>query len=131
MHPATSPVSPTVGPPGYSSPAMTSREERLARNEALSREINEAREFGQAPVSGPQRFMRMVCECGNSACDLPLTITVLEYERIRSDPVHFAVVRDHVIGDIEVVVEENDRFVVVAKREGKPAATAIEEDPRS
>jgi hypothetical protein len=40
-------------------------------------------------------------------------------------------VRDHVIGDIEIVVEENDRFVVVAKREGEPAAVANEEDPRS
>lgn len=110
---------------------MTSREERLARNEVLSREVNEALEFNPAAVSRPHRFIRMVCECGNTACDLPVMITILEYERVRSDPVRFAVVRDHVIADIESIVEENDRFVVVAKREGKPAQTAIEEDPRS
>jgi hypothetical protein len=111
--------------------AMTGREERLARNEVLSREVNEALEFGPAAVSVRDRFMHMVCECGNTSCGLPIAITLLEYERVRSDPVHFAVVRDHVIGDIEVVVEENDRFVVVAKREGEPAAVATEEDPRS
>ena len=112
------------------SPAMPSRGERLARNEVLSREINEQLEFGSAASSGPHRFLRMVCECGNSACDMPIRITVLEYERVRSDPVRFAVVREHVIADIEVVVEENDRFVVVAKRPGAPAETAIEEGPR-
>jgi hypothetical protein len=118
-------------PVALQSPAMTSREERLARNEARSREINEALEFGPAAAAVRDRFMRMVCECGNPSCDLPIAITVLEYERVRSDPVRFAVVRDHVIGDIEVVVEENDRFVVVAKREGEPATVATEEDPRS
>jgi hypothetical protein len=110
---------------------MTSREERLARNEAIKRETNEALEFDPAAASTRDRFMRMVCECGNPSCDLPIAITVMEYERVRSDPVRFAVLRDHVMGDIEVVVEENDRFVVVAKREGEPAAVATEEDPRS
>jgi hypothetical protein len=109
---------------------MSSREERLARNEARSREINESLEFGRAAVSVSGRFLRMVCECGNASCSAPIEITVLEYERVRSDPVRFAVVREHVIGDIEVVVEENDRFLVVAKREGEPAAVATEEDPR-
>jgi len=75
--------------------------------------------------------MEMICECGNASCSRPIAIAVLEYERVRSDPVHFAVVRDHMIGDIEVVVEENGRFVVVAKREGEPAAVVTEENPRS
>ena len=110
---------------------MTSREERLARNEARAREVNESLEFARVADSGPGRLMRMVCECGIASCNEPIEITLLEYERVRSDPLHFAVVPDHVIRDIEVVVEENDRFVVVAKREGQPAAVAIEENPRS
>jgi len=109
---------------------MTSREERVARNEARSREINESLEFDRAAVRRAGRFMRMVCECGNTSCDRTIEITVLEYERVRSDPVRFAVVRDHVIDDVEVVVEENDRFVVVAKRQGKGAEVAAERDPR-
>jgi hypothetical protein len=110
---------------------MASHEERLARNEALSREINEALEFGAAAVSSPDRFVRMVCECGNESCDRLIAITVSEYERVRSDSVRFAVVPEHVIDDVERVVEENDRFVVVAKREGEAAAVATEEDPRT
>jgi hypothetical protein len=108
---------------------MTRREERLARNEASSREINEALEFGPA-VSSPARFARMVCECGRESCDRLIAITVSEYERVRSDPTRFAVVPDHVMGDVEHVVEENGRFVVVTKREGEAAAIAREEDPR-
>jgi hypothetical protein len=110
---------------------MSSRKERRARNEARSREINESLEFDRAAASAPGRFLRMVCECGIASCTLPIEITLLEYERVRSDPVHFAVLREHVIDDVETVVEENDRFVVVAKREGEPAEVAAEENPRS
>jgi len=39
--------------------------------------------------------------------------------------------REHVVSDAEVVVEEHDRFVVVAKREGAPAEIAEQRDPRS
>jgi hypothetical protein len=48
---------------------------------------------------------------------------------VRADPLQFAVTRDHVMADVERVVE-TDRYDVVAKREGTPAAVAIEEDPR-
>jgi hypothetical protein len=34
------------------------------------------------------------------------------------------------VPDVEVIVEETDRFVVVRKREGTPAEIAEEEDPR-
>ncbi len=34
------------------------------------------------------------------------------------------------MGDIERIVNENERFTVVAKHEGPPADVAIEEPPR-
>jgi hypothetical protein len=40
------------------------------------------------------------------------------------------VVREHVIADVERVLSEADRYVVVTKREGTPADVAIEEDRR-
>lgn len=49
---------------------------------------------------------------------------------MRADPRQFAVVRDHVLAEVEQVVAETDRYTVVAKREGTPAAVAVEEDPR-
>jgi hypothetical protein len=108
---------------------VTSREERVARNEAASREINEGIE--DAHEGEPSdRYIRMVCECGRESCDRLIAITVPEYERVRNDARHFAVVRDHVVADVERVVEESDRFVVVEKREGTPAEVALEEDPR-
>ena len=59
-----------------------------------------------------------------------IAITIAEYERVRGDPRHFAVFREHVVPDVERVVDETERFVVVEKREGLPAEIAEEEDPR-
>lgn len=109
---------------------MTGRDERVARNEATSREINEGIEQAHEGASSDQ-YVRMVCECGQDSCDRLIAITLPEYERVRSDASHFAVVVDHVIADVERVVDETDRFVVVAKREGTAAEVASEEDPRS
>lgn len=110
---------------------MSSREERVAKNEATSREINERIEDAHEEASqGRDDPIRMVCECGQEGCDRLLAITLGEYERVRSDPRQFVVVRDHVTEEIDRVVHETDRFVLVAKREGTPAAVATEEDPR-
>ena len=108
---------------------MSSREERVARNESTTREINEDIEqvHEAAPVEGP---VRVLCECGREECDRLIAMTLAEYESVRADPRRFAVVRDHVLADVEQVVAETDRYTVVAKREGTPAAVAVEEDPR-
>ena len=108
---------------------MSSRDERVARNESTTREINEGIEQAHeaAPIEGP---VRVVCECGRPECDRVLAITPAEYESVRADPRQFAVTRDHVLADVERVVAETDRYAVVAKREGTPAAVAVEEDPR-
>jgi hypothetical protein len=106
-----------------------SRQERVARNEATTRRINEQIEQAQQddPVEG---YVRIFCECGNLECDRVLAITIAEYGALRADPTRFAVVRTHVIPEEERVVAETDRYTVVAKREGTPAAVAAEEDPR-
>jgi hypothetical protein len=72
----------------------------------------------------------MVCECGNRDCDRLLAVSIHEYEQVRSDPRRFLVVREHVVPDVEVVVAEFDRFVIVEKREGTPADVAEALDPR-
>lgn len=109
---------------------MTSREERIARNEASTREINEDIEEAHEGASRPGHI-RVLCECGQDECDRVIAVTVEEYERVREDPRQFAVAHDHVMPDVERVVAETERYVVVAKREGTPAAVAIEEDPRT
>jgi hypothetical protein len=63
-------------------------------------------------------------------CDAAIDITLDEYQNVRSDPRQFAIVPEHLIGDIERIVYEKDRFAVVAKREGVPADVARDENPR-
>jgi hypothetical protein len=108
---------------------VSSRDERVARNESTTREINEDIEQAQQAASTPDH-VRIVCECGRLECDRVLAITLAEYESVRADPRQFAVTRDHVMAEVERVVAETDRYAVVAKRQGTPAAVAIEEDPR-
>lgn len=108
---------------------VSSREERVARNESTTREINEGIEQAHQAASTPDH-VRIVCECGRLECDRVIAITLAEYESVRADPRQFAVTHDHVMADLERVVAETDRYAVVAKREGTPAAVAVEEDPR-
>jgi hypothetical protein len=108
---------------------VSSQPERVARNESTTREINEGIEQAHQAASTPDH-VRIVCECGRLECDRVIAITVAEYASVRADPRQFAVVRDHVMADVERVVAETDRYAVVAKREGTPAAVAIQEDPR-
>ena len=108
---------------------MSSREERMARNEAASREINEKIEEayqGEPPVNR----IDIVCECARTTCDAAIDITLDEYEDVRKDARHFVILPEHFVGDIEWIVFENDRLAVVAKREGVPADVARDENPR-
>jgi hypothetical protein len=108
---------------------MSEREARIARNEAFSRKINEGIE--NARPADPGDYVRMVCECGRPDCSRLIAITIQEYEAVRADPRTFAVHHSHVAPDVEEPVRTGERFVVVRKREGTPAAIAEEEDPRS
>jgi hypothetical protein len=107
-----------------------SREERVARNEALFREVNERiRQVNESlETSSESDFL---CECGDPECTKPVSLTLAEYEQVRSRPTHFAILPGHADPSVEQVVSENDRFAVVEKVEPTAASVAVEEDPRS
>jgi hypothetical protein len=107
---------------------VSSRQERVARNETTTRQINEQIEQAHQDAP-PEGHIRVLCECGREDCDRVIAMTLAEYESVRADPRQFAVARDHVLADLEQVVTQTDRYAVVAKREGTPAAVAVEEDP--
>ena len=108
---------------------MSSREERVARNETTTRQINE--QIEQAHQEAPtQGHVRVLCECGQQDCDRLIAMTLAEYEAVRADPRQFAVAHDHVLAEVEQGVAETGRYAVGAKREGTPATVAVEEDPR-
>lgn len=109
---------------------MGNREERVAKNEATSRMINEGVEA--AFESDPRdAFLFFICECGLEQCDRTVRITKAEYERVRGDPRQFVIFPNHLIAEAEHVVSDGDTFLVVAKREGTAAEVAIREDPRT
>ena len=94
---------------------MSSREERMARNEAASRRSTR-RSKRPTWASHPQTGSTS-CECARLTCDAAIDITLDEYGDVREDARLFVVFPGHFVGDIEWIVYENDRFAVVAKRE--------------
>ena len=92
---------------------MSRREERLARNEAFFRELNERLE---AITPDSASGLVVVCECADEDCAERLTLQEGEYEEVRAHDTHFVVAVGHVDATIEDVVRRNDRFEIVAKR---------------
>jgi hypothetical protein len=104
------------------------REERVARNEVAAREVNEwIQEVDTRPASS---FFHVACECGLEDCERVLAITRPVYERVRSDPRQFVILPSHLISEVEDVVQENDAYLIVAKRGGTPEDIAVRTDPR-
>ena len=107
----------------------------MARNEALHREVNERiREVETAlsarGVGGSHEDDEYFCECGLLECVEKIRMTSAEYEQVRASPIRFAVLAEHVVPDVERVVDDRDRFVVVEKHAGE-RAIALETDPRA
>ena len=107
------------------------REARIGRNEALFREINERMESLQASFDSLADQADFVCECGDVTCGDQITMSLTEYERLRSNPTWFAVKPGHEMKDVEDVVEKRSGYDIVSKHEGVPADIARAEDPRS
>ncbi len=108
---------------------MDARAKRIAENESRFRAINERlRRDLQALPETPDP-VDFVCECGMADCAEPVRLTLGEYETIRAGSLDFAVVPGHEFGDVEDVVDANERFARVRKHpESAPVAKAT--DPR-
>jgi hypothetical protein len=112
---------------------MSESEERLARNEAIFREINERTRSLQerfGPDDPTTSYEEFLCECGDQMCVERVKLTVGEYESVRADSRQFVVRPGHSVPRVERVAEENDRYVVVVKL-GDAAEVSAERDPRS
>jgi hypothetical protein len=107
---------------------MSERSDRLARNEAMFRSVNERVEEVVQP--GAEEEIDFLCECGDSGCAEKMTLSRHEYEQVRADGAQFAVHPGHEIREIEDVVLRAKRFLVVRKHP-EEAEIAEETDPRS
>lgn len=106
---------------------MSSSLERLARNQALFREVNERLlEFTDGSSNGA---IDVLCECSREECAVTMELSLEEYQRIRSRSTWFAISPGHETPAVERVVETRGAFAVVEKTNG--AAFAVATDPRT
>lgn len=107
------------------------RAKRRAANEIAFRNANERiRELAEGfrDVSDTAQF---VCECWRPDCVEQISLTLADYEAVRREPTWFFVIKGHENLDVERVVSEAERYLVVEKLPGGPAGMAIRDDPRS
>jgi hypothetical protein len=110
---------------------VDAREERLAKNEIIFREVNERiKDTTKASVLRGERNLGFLCECSNVDCTLRLQLVLPDYERARRDPAQFIVALGHEVPEIEEVVLVADTFQVVRKA-GAAAILAETRDPRT
>ena len=105
------------------------RADRLAKNEAVFREVNERIEETARTPGADVALHEFLCECGSGDCFERVQLSLAEYEQVRSDATHFVVVPGHVDATIESLVRQTERFAVVEK-EGEAAEEAEKLDPR-
>jgi hypothetical protein len=79
----------------------------------LFRELNDAVQV-YFRVDGDTRGT-FVCECSDTSCVDAVLLAPVEYADVRAHPTRFFVVPGHEYEEIERVVEQNDRFMVVEK----------------
>jgi hypothetical protein len=102
---------------------------RIADNEARFREVNEAIWRGSWPGEddGAASFR---CECAARECNLLVSLTPREYERVRANSRHFLVLPGHEAPRGETVVERHPHYVIVEKL-GEVGRLLEASDPRS
>lgn len=110
---------------------MTERQKQVGRTENEARTANEVVSVDgeQANLQGHES-LAVLCECGDRSCHRPLSMSVDEYEVIRSEPDHFAVLAGHEIDDCERVIATHDDYLVVEKL-GDAGSVASASDPRN
>lgn len=96
------------------------RKDRLAKNEALFRSVNErvkviADELPLEELVGGEATEAYLCECTDPGCMESIRLTRAEYERVRQSPVTFVVRPGHGVPTVERVVDETDRYWIIEK----------------
>jgi hypothetical protein len=102
-------------------------QQRIAANEDVFRDVNEAIARGQWPGDEdlPVRFR---CECARLGCNELIELSTRDYERVRANPRRFVLAIGHELTEAEVVVESAPGYVVVEKvGEAGAAAEALDE----
>jgi transcription initiation factor TFIID subunit TAF12 len=110
---------------------MTESEaEKIARTEALFREVNER--IAESAERFDATATNFVCECADPACTHRVGATLEQYERVREEGDTFLLVPGHEDERIEKVVRlVDEKAAVVEKREPAVRRLVLELDPRA
>ena len=98
---------------------------RLAENEDLFRTTNDQIQASAEEHGVDSHVYSFLCECSDEDCTARVELTLAEYTHIRADPTRFVVKKDHVVKEIEQVVERAEDHVVIEKH-GEAGKVAIE-----
>jgi hypothetical protein len=90
--------------------------ERAAHNQSLYRSINEKIvELNQTLAEAGSEDSEWICECADTECTARVAATLPEYEMVRSNPRTFIISPGHLYPQVERVLNQNDRYMVVEK----------------
>lgn len=102
---------PGAGQRARSAPCR-SREDRIARNEDLCRDLNERKAKW---IEDGQLAAGFRCECWNLGCADRINLSRSQWKEARSRANRFVVAPGHVVADFETVVEEYPHFWLIEK----------------
>src|SRR5438034_1901233 len=106
-----------------------SDEERIARTEAVFREVNEA--IARTAENLEADETEFVCECAAPDCAQRVTAELMEYEAVREHATHFILAPGHEKESVERVVERRRGYAVVEKIERTVVRIVRQLNPRA
>jgi hypothetical protein len=107
---------------------VSSRDQRIAANEARFRDVNERIALRDASA---HQELEIICECGDDDCLERITVPLVAYERAHSEPTLFLAKPGHLKATAtEQIVADHPDYQLIRKT-GDAAAVAEEQDPRS
>ncbi|MBA2333235.1 MAG: hypothetical protein H0V94_10655 [Actinobacteria bacterium] len=106
---------------------MDAREQRMAENEALFREVNER---VQDAVTHGDATYDYFCECANVDCTFRVTLVPADYEAVRADSKQFVVLPGHYTPEVEQLVADHGTYWLVRK-DGEAGEMVEKLDQRS
>jgi hypothetical protein len=104
--------------------------ERLARNEAIFREVNERIGAISERLGHEDQPYEYLCECSSPDCTERISLRHDDYEHVRADPTRFVIFPGHALEELEIVVDQQSDHLLVEKI-GVAADVAEELDPRA
>lgn len=107
---------------------MKEREIRIAKTEALFRDVNER--IAEASERFDADEAEFMCECADPGCAERLQVPLDEYETVREDATRFVLDPEHVTTDVERVVERRHGYAVVEKFDAVVARVVRQLNPR-